>query len=350
MKILYQIPSLNTIYAGRTIYSGYKNAFIDKGHQFLPLTADDDFKTVFETFQPDIFITSLSHFYLKFIDLDFIQKQRRKGLKVFVNIPFWSSPMSKLRINETSGLSSNQAHINLIKSNSFGDAYFNICEQGDARMDGFEEGTGYRYHTVPLAADKTLLYEEYSEEFKADISYIGTYLPEKRDFIREYVFPLRKKYDVKLYGQDWTLYDRIFGFTQKVGQYFNIPLIRSLQKPKLQLEDERRIYTSSIISINIHEEYQKKFGGDCNERTFKVPICGGFEITDDVACIRKYFEADKEIIIAKDKDDWFQKMDYYIKNPEKRLPIIEAGRKRVLAEHTYHNRVDQMVGIYNSLK
>lgn len=310
----------------------------------------DDVQFVFESFKPDIFITSLSHFYIKFIDLELIQKQRENGLKVFVNIPFWSSPMSKLRVNETSSLSSNQAHIDLIKSNSFGDVYFNICEQGDDRMDSFEAVTGYKHHTIPLAADKTLLYEEYSENFKADVSYIGTYLPEKRDFIRQYVFPLMKKYNVRLYGQDWTLRDRIFGFMQKVGQYFNIPFMRSLQKPKLQLEDERKVYASSLVSINIHEEYQKKFGGDCNERTFKIPLCGGFEITDDVACIRKYFKEDEEIIIAKNNEDWFQKIDYYIKNPEKRLAIIEAGRKRVLAEHTYHNRVAQIVNIYNSLK
>jgi spore maturation protein CgeB len=217
-------------------------------------------------------------------------------------------------------------------------------------MDGFKKETGYDYITIPLAADKMINFPEFSEKFKADISYVGTYLPEKKDFIQQYVFPLRQKYDLQLYGQDWTLYDQTAGFVQKVGQYFNIPIIRSLQKPKLQLEDERRIYNSSLFSINIHEEYQKKFGGDCNERTFKIPLCGGFEITDDVQCIRKYFKEGEEIVIAKNKEDWFSKIEYYTKNPDKRLSIIEAGRKKVLAEHTYHNRVEQIVGLYNSIK
>ena len=85
-----------------------------------------------------------------------------------------------------------------------------------------------------------------------------------------------------------------------------------MRRPKLELEDEGRIYKSSTISVNIHEDYQREFGGDCNERTFKIPLCGGLEITDDVACIRKYFKEGEEIIIAKNKDDWIEKIDYYI--------------------------------------
>ncbi len=343
MKILYHIPSLDTIYAGRTIYVGYQNAFQDLGHDFRPLTAASNQQEVFREFVPDILITSLTPYSLKYLDVESVRQARKKGMKVFVNMPFWNSPLSRLRVNETPSLRDNRDLVSLIQSGTFGDFYYNICEQNDERMKGFAEMTGNIHHTILLAADKLLHFPDYAKHFRADISYIGTYLPEKRDFIREAVYPLQKKYDVKLYGQDWTLGDRAKGFTQKVGQYFNVPFVRSLQKPKLQLEDERKIYTSSTISVNIHEDHQKKYGGDCNERTFKIPACGGFEITDDVACIRKYFIAGQEIIIAESKDDWFQKIAYYINNPQERIPIIEAGRKKVLAHHTYHNRAEQML-------
>jgi spore maturation protein CgeB len=126
--------------------------------------------------------------------------------------------------------------------------------------------------------------------------------------------------------------------------------MKSFLNPSLKLEDERKIYSSSIISLNIHENYQKKFGGDCNERTFKIPACGGFEITDYVKCIGKYFKDGKEIIMAKNKDDWFDKIDYYIKNPEKRISIIENGRKVVMRKHTYHNRVKQLIKLYEKIE
>lgn len=349
MNIIYHIPSLDTIYAGRTIYNGYKNAFEDLGHTFVPFTANDNQEELFERVQPDIFITSLHAYNLRHLDLKILKDQKKKGMKVFVNTPFWKSPLSKGRINEAPSLSENKEYIALIKSGDFGDVYYNVCEDEDPRMEGFEKVTGYKHHTLPLAADKTLHFPEYSENFKADISYIGTYLPEKREFFKKVIFPLQKKYATKLYGQDWTLGDRVLGFAQKVGQYYNIPQVRSLQRPKLRLDDERKIYSSSTISINVHERYQREFGGDCNERTFKIPLSGGFEITDNVACIRKYFKEGEEIVIAENDDDYAAKLEYYLRNPEKRNAIIEAGRRRVLEEHTYYNRVEKMVKMMDSL-
>lgn len=344
------MPFLDIDNAGRTIYHGYKNAFTDLGYKFSTFTANNNMGKIFAELKPNIFITSLNHYHLKFLNLDLLKKQKQKGLKVFVNTPLWNSPISKFRINEAPSLSKNKQYIKLIKSGDYGDIYFNSCENDDPRMDGFEKGTGYKHHTIPLAADKLVIFPQYSKKFKADISYIGTYLPEKKKIFETVVFPLRKKCDLKIYGQGWTFSERLINNLDKLGKYFNLPLIKSLQKPKLLLEDERKIYTSSIISINVHEEYQKKFGGDCNERTFKIPLAGGFEITDNVACIRKYLVDGKEIIIAKNKKEWFDKIGYYIKNPEKRLPIIEAGKKKILKEHTYHNRVKQIIEIYNSIK
>ena len=349
MNIIFFVPHLNTIYAGRTIYNGYKNAFVDLGHNFRFLTADDNQEKVYEEFQPQIIFTSMNPYVLKFLSLEVLKKQKRKGLKVFVNVPFWTSPFSKMRVNESSSLSQNKEYVKLIKSGDFGDVYYNISEKNDPRMEGFEKGTGYKQYTIPLAADKTINYPEYSEKFKSDISFLGTNLPGKRAFFQKNIFPLKKKHDVKFYGQDWTKVDRFKGNAQKIGQYFNIPLLKDIQKPKFELEDERRIYNSSTISINVHEDHQKKYGTDCNERTFKIPISGGFEIVDNIACIKKYFVSGKEIIIAESDKDWLEKIDYYMKYPDKRLKIIEAGRTRVLRDHTYHQRIGTLLEIYKSL-
>lgn len=348
MRILYQMPSLATIYAGRTVFKGYQHAFEDLGYQFLPLTSDDNQETVFNEYKPDILITGLSAYSLKYLDINLVKKARRQGLKVFVYVPYWKSPIN--RINEALSLSDSPKYINLIKSGDFGDAYFSVSEQEDPAMAGFEPGTGYKYHTIPLAADKMVLKEVFDKKFEAKISFIGTYLPQKKTFFKKNVFPLTKKYNLKVYGQDWTRVERVLGWVQRGAQYFNLPYLKSIIEPKLELEDEAKIYKSSLVSINVHEDYQRKFGAHCNERTFKIPLCGGFEITDDVACIRKYFKEGEEIIIAKDETEWFEKIDYYIKNPQKRLPIIEAGKKRVLKFNTYHNRVKQIINIYNSLK
>ena len=141
MKFLYHIPSVNTINAGRTYFEGYRSAILDLGHNFKPLTADDNLKDTISKYKPDIFITGLSPYTLKYLDLDALKSAKKKGLKVFVNVPFWKSPISKFRLNETGGISENQEWIKLISSGMFGDVYYNICEQGDKRMAGFEKKT-----------------------------------------------------------------------------------------------------------------------------------------------------------------------------------------------------------------
>src|SRR5437868_14656870 len=107
MKILYQLPSLYTTNAGRTIYYGYKHAFEDMGHEFRPLTADDNPDEVLKEFMPDILFTSLNFYYLKYLPPEIIEKYKKKGVKVFANIAFWKSSLSKLRISEVSSMSEN---------------------------------------------------------------------------------------------------------------------------------------------------------------------------------------------------------------------------------------------------
>ena len=349
LKILYHLPNPDTIYAGRTIYYGFKHAFEDLGHEFKTLTPNSIQKQLFEEYKPDLFMTSMGPLTFKYLDLSLIKKQKSKGMKVSVNTPFWKSPMSKFRINEAPSISQRKDYVRLIRSGTYGDIYYNNCEQGDLRMEGFEKATGYEHHTVLLAADKTIATPQNNERFKADISFIGTLLPGKKKFIEECVLPLRKKYVLRLYGADWTFYDRALNFGNKVGQYLNIPLLRSFKKPQLSLKDERSIYRASTISLNIHEDYQKQFEGDINERTFKIPISGGFEIVDNVSSLKKYFKDGEDIIIAKNKKDWFEKIEYYLKNPDRRLPIIEAGKNKVMQHHTYNNRVQQIIKIYRNI-
>lgn len=348
MKILYHWPNPSTIYAGRTIANGYKNAFKSLGHFFSFLTPQSDQLAVLVENKPDIFITSLNPLSLRFLSLDFLHQAKKNGTKVFVQLPFWDSPINRLRINETKSLKDNTVYQKLISSNRYGDIYFAPCESNDERMTGFKENLGIEYRTLLLAADDEIIYPESSEAFQADISYIGTNLPGKRELLTYLMLEFRNSRHFALYGQDWTLASKIKGYLQRIGQYGNIPVMRSLVSPQLGLQDERKIYTSSTISINIHEEYQKIFG-DINERTFKIPLAGGFQIVDSVSSLGKYFTPGEEIVVAESKSDWVEKINYYLENPEDRRPIIEAGMKKVKQFHTYKNRVKSIMAWYKEL-
>jgi spore maturation protein CgeB len=293
-------------------------------------------------------MTSSHGYYLKFLDLILLMKYRKENKMVmFTKIDFWDSPIKWYRINEAKSLKYEKEKVKMIKDGLLGDIFYHNVEQDDPRMKGFTEETKKKFVTILLAADKKLIFPDYDKKFEADISYIGTNLPQKRKAFREKLFPLGKKYDLRLYGQDWTIKDRILGYIQKLGQYFNISILKKTQKPKLNLKDERKIYSSSKICVNIHEDYQVSIGKDMNERVFKIPLCKGFQITDYISCMDRYFKSD-EIVYTKTKEEWFRKIKYYMKNPKDRQRISEKGYNKILKEHTYHNRAKQIIKIYDN--
>src|SRR5690606_19850523 len=125
MNVAYFVPHLNTNYAGRTIYKAYENAFKDLGHNFTFITSSDNQEEIYNKFQPDLLITGLNSYIFRFLDLDLLKNQKKTGMKVFVNVPFWTSPLAKSRINETPSLKDNEDWVKLIKSGEYGDVYFN---------------------------------------------------------------------------------------------------------------------------------------------------------------------------------------------------------------------------------
>lgn len=350
LKVLYHAPYTGLLNAYRSIDSGYAFAFEDMGHSLHLLTAADRFAVVLNEVEPDLFITASHFFYRKQIDFELLRRHRNRGMKVLVKVDFWNSPLKRTRFNEAPGMSGDDKLVSTIRNGDFGDVFFHVVEQGDPRMEGFQEGTGYPFHTIPLAADRRLLNAEPAPEFKAHLSFIGTNLPQKRAFFRSHLFPLRSMYDLRLYGQDWTLADQVRGWLQRLAYFSNLSLLKQIRRPNLSLEQEGRIYASSTINLNIHEDYQRVYGGDCNERTFKIPLAGGFQVADSVGCIATYFREGREIVVANDLDDWFEKINYYIEHPDERKGIIDAGRKRVLAEHTYHHRVARMLALFENFK
>lgn len=337
------MPYPTTIYAFKYIYDGFRNAFTDLGYDFVTFGPDDKLDNFLNTHNPDIFITASHFFFRKQLDYKILAKYRAKGMVLLTKIDYWQSPLNKNRINEAPSMKDDTAVTSLISNKLLGDYYYCTASQNDGRMEGFAEFAKQQYITIPLAADSITLRPTQEEKFKADISFIGTNLPQKRAFFDEWLFPLGKEYDLRLYGQDWTRIDRYRGLASKVGQYFNTPFLKNIQKPKLQSGDEAKIYASSRILVNLHEDYQRRYGGDCNERTFKIPFCGGFEIMDDIAVAREYFVEDEEIVIAHNKQDWFDKIDYYYNHPDQAEKIALAGQMRAKKDHTYHNRAQDII-------
>ena len=344
--VAYHNPYPDSVYANRYIAAGMQNGFRALGWDVVEFSPGQRLEEFLTAHRPRIFITSSHFLYRKQLDFELLRSWRKQnGLVLLTKIDFWTSPFPRGRLNEARSMKDDDEAKRLVKKGLLADHYFNAVVQGDARMEGFAAFAGQGYETVPLAADPAAMHPEPDGRYAADISFIGANLPTKRRTIDEWLLPLGRRYDLKVYGPDWTRRERVVGFVAKAGQYFNVPVVRSLQKPELPREDEALVYASSKVLVNLHEDHQVQFGGDCNERTFKIPFCGGLEICEDVACVRDYFVDGEEILIATSRDDWFDKIDHYLRRPEEARRIGQAGRDRVLANHPYEHRARQLIAL-----
>ena len=111
--------------------------------------------------------------------------------------------------------------------------------------------------------------------------------------------------------------------------------------PELSYYDDLPdFYPLSDINFNCTSQQMK---GAVNQRVFDVPTCNAFLITDYRRQMENLFEPGREIVYYSHPDEIPGLVDMYLNAPDKRQRIIDAARKRVLAEHTYDHRMNSLM-------
>jgi spore maturation protein CgeB len=80
-------------------------------------------------------------------------------------------------------------------------------------------------------------------------------------------------------------------------------------------------------------------------RMYTAVGCGAFYMCQHVDGIEDILMPDKEIVTFRDEDEMVDKIRFYLKNDSLRGQIADAGQMRVLKEHTYKIRTEQMLRI-----
>ncbi len=112
--------------------------------------------------------------------------------------------------------------------------------------------------------------------------------------------------------------------------------------PELSYYDELNyFYNVSEISFNITSTQMRN---SVNQRVFDVPASGGFLLTDYKQQLEGLMKIGEEIACYRDKEEIPELIRFYLKHERQRKNIVEQGRKRVLAEHTYVHRLKELCG------
>lgn len=215
-----------------------------------------------------------------------------------------------------------------------GYSYFFAIQQGDFSAE--LSSSGARHHSyLPTAASPEIhapmiLSAAEQEEFGAPLSFVGAGYYNRQIFFRGLV-----DYSFKIWGSDWPL---------------ALPLAPFIQQDAARIDTETcvKIFNASPINLNLHSSTHHEgvdpAGDFVNPRTFEIACCSAFQLVDRRSLMSGLFAADEMETFA-GMSDLRDKIDHFLDNPEARHTIAGKGRRRVLAEHTYRARMEELLAL-----
>ncbi|RJS85659.1 hypothetical protein CW713_01240 [Methanophagales archaeon] len=183
-------------------------------------------------------------------------------------------------------------------------------------------------HYLPLGCWRVL--GPRNPKFNRDICFVGTMYKNREKLVREII---KKGFKLEIFGgSEW----------KKAKQIIEAYAGRAVVGDEMLHE-----YRKSKIGLNIHQDYgiKKTKKLSVNMRAFEIPASGCFQIVDYRDDIDELFEVEKEIECFENTKDLIYKIEYYLENEDERERIAEAGRRKVLKEHTYTKRMKEMLSV-----
>jgi len=212
--------------------------------------------------------------------------------------------------------------------------YFFVIQRGEFAQ--ILDAMKVDHYYLPMAAEPEIhrplqLSAEEKREFGSALSFVGAGYPNRKTFFRGLTGE-----NFKLWGVEWDSVMELQAVLQRNGE-------------RIPTEESVKIFNASDININLHSWMEmggiNPKGDFVNPRTFEIAACGAFQLCDMRAELGNCFEIGKEIAVFQGYEDFLKQKDYYLRNPEARKQMAEAGRKRILREHTYFHRMQEMLKI-----
>ncbi|ODS33882.1 MAG: hypothetical protein SCARUB_00953 [Candidatus Scalindua rubra] len=173
----------------------------------------------------------------------------------------------------------------------------------------------------------------------------------------ENVFWIPPACDPEIHGKktEEKLYD--IGFVGILNPEFNAERVRLFNELKQRfnvyyercfLEKMAEVFSRSKIVFN------KSVQGGLAMRVFEVLASGSMLLTDEArgSGLTELFQERKHIVIYRDEKELLELADYYIRNDGEREYIAIEGMEKVLKEHTYDHRAEEMIrtlSVFNKL-
>ena len=152
--------------------------------------------------------------------------------------------------------------------------------------------------------------------YEAEVCFVGAPYPDRVAMLRALT-----NHHLRIYGLGWAGQDE--------------SLERCVSTEPVYGRKKAKIYSRSRISLNVHGPHMIR--GE-NFRVFEVAACGGVSFSTASADLESCLTPDREVVLFEGPDDLSERIDDLLSRPAELAAVAGAGRRRVLAEHTYDHR------------
>jgi spore maturation protein CgeB len=176
-------------------------------------------------------------------------------------------------------------------------------------------------------------YSKVTDELEHDVTFVGQPHGDRREVIGR----------LKAAGHSV----QCWGFGWPAGRLDHDQMVRVFSSSRINLnlsnasEPDKRLRARAYRFVKrIKESGARR--SQIKGRTFEVPGSGGFLLTDRVPHLEDYFELDREVGVFDSTEDLIERVGWWLDHPDERQAVADAGYRRVLAEHTYDHRFEQI--------
>lgn len=203
---------------------------------------------------------------------------------------------------------------------------FNVQEMADAGLHLVSYlPHGYRpnchYPVQPNPAERGT--------YASDLTFVGTWEAERASILEQLT-----EFNLRIWGGDW----------ERAGRWQGRADV--LQRRAVFCEEMSKVFNASKINL----AFLRKANRDRHtSRTFEIPACGGFQLSERTEEVLGFFEEGKEIECFGSVDELKDKIQYYLRHEEERKQIASAGLARIRnSPYSYTDRLQTILKKYNS--
>jgi spore maturation protein CgeB len=212
---------------------------------------------------------------------------------------------------------------NVVESFPYYDFVFTIDPPA---VKKYKDHGARRVYYLPLgcypSTHKTLaLTEEDKKRYSAPVAFVGQLFDDRPEFLCQLASA-----KVNFWTHWWTN-----GMKRKYPQL--TPFYRGEARGMSMI----KVLNGADIILNVHRAH--------NMRTFEAAGCAAFQLTEYKKDIGRMFKIGDEIEVYYDMNDLRRKIEYYLVHPDERADMARKAQRRAYAEHTYHQRFEEMLGV-----